>query len=49
LVSIWRGQNSTIFTKIGTKLTQKLKYWEQIENKEMKPGIIVTRDKFFIF
>ena len=38
------GQNYTIFTKIGNKLRQKLKYWDQIENREMTPGIIVTRD-----
>jgi len=36
------GQNCTIFTKIGTKLRQKLEYRDQIENEEMTPGIILT-------
>jgi len=35
------GQNCTSFTKIRTKLRQKLKYWDQIENREMTPSIIV--------
>jgi len=47
LISIWRG--TKLLTKIGTKLRQKLKYWDQIENREMTPGIIVTRGKFLIF
>jgi len=36
-------QNCTIFTKIETKLRQKLKYRDQIENEKMTSGIIVTR------
>jgi len=36
-------RNSTIFTKIGTKLKQKLKYMDQIENEKMTSGIIMTR------
>jgi len=38
------GQNCTIFTKIETKLRQKLKYRDQIENEKMTPDIILTRD-----
>ena len=36
-------RNCTIFRKIGTKLRQKLKYSNQIENEKMASGIIVTR------
>jgi len=35
-------RNCTIFTKIGTKLRQKLKYRDQIENEKMTSSIIVT-------
>jgi len=35
-------RNCTIFTKIKTKLRQKLKYRDQIENEKMTSGIIVT-------
>jgi len=31
------GQNCIIFTKIGTKLRQKIKYRDQIENEKMTP------------
>jgi len=31
------------FTNIGTKLRQKLKYRNQIENEKMTPAITVTR------
>ena len=37
------GRNCIIFTNIGIKLRQKLKYKDQIENEKMTPGIIVTR------
>jgi len=37
------GRNCTIFTKIRTKLRQKLKYRDQIENEKMTSDIIVTR------
>jgi len=37
-------RNCTIFIKFGTKLRQKLKYRDQIENEKMTSGIIVTRD-----
>jgi len=43
LVKFGEGQNCTIFTKLWTKLRQKLKYWDQIENRKMTPNIIVTR------
>jgi len=36
------GRNCIIFTKIETKLRQKLKYKDQKENEKMTPGIIVT-------
>jgi len=36
-------QNCIIFTKIETKLRQKLKYMNQIENEKMTHAIIVTR------
>jgi len=35
-------RNCTIFTKIGTKSRQKLKYRDQIEIEKMTPDIIVT-------
>jgi len=35
-------RNCTTFTKIETKLRQKLKYRDQIENEKMTSGIIVT-------
>ena len=38
-----RRRNCIIFTKIGTKLRQKLKYRDQIENEKMTHAIIVTR------
>jgi len=38
------GPNCTIFTKIGTKLRQKLEYRDQNEIEEMTPGIILTPD-----
>jgi len=31
-----------MFTKIGTKLRQKLEYSDQIENEKMTLGIILT-------
>jgi len=37
-------RSCTIFTKIMTKLRQKLKYKDQNENEEMTPDIIMTRD-----
>ena len=37
------GRNCIIFTKIKTKLRQKLKYKDQIVNEKMTPLIIVTR------
>jgi len=33
------GQNCPTFTKIGTKLSQKLKYKNQIEDEEMTPNV----------
>jgi len=42
LFQFGEGQNCTIFTKIGTKLRQKLKYRNQIKSEEMTPGIILT-------
>jgi len=44
LFQFGEGQNCKIFTKIGTKLRQKLKYRDQIENEEMTSSIRVTRD-----
>ena len=38
------GQNCTIFTKIGTKLRQKLKYRDQVENQKMTPPITHNSD-----
>jgi len=32
------------YKKIWTKVRQKLEYRNQIENKKMTPGIILTRD-----
>jgi len=46
LVSIWREHNCSIFTKIETKLRQKLKYCDQIETRKITLGIIVTRGIF---
>jgi len=43
LFQFGEGRNYTIFTKIGTKLRQILKYKNQIENEKMTPSIIVTR------
>jgi len=43
LFQFGEGRNYTIFTKIGTKLRQKLKYRNKIENEKMTPDIIVTR------
>ena len=37
-----KGRNCIIFTKIGTKLRQKLEYRNQIENEEMTRDIILT-------
>jgi len=39
-----RDKITPFLQKIENKLRQKLKYRDQIENKEMTPGIIVTRD-----
>jgi len=44
LFQFGRGRNCIVFTKIETKLSQKLKYRDQIENEKMTPPIIVTRD-----
>jgi len=38
------GTKLHIFTKNWTKLKQKLKYYDQIENEKMTSDIIVTRD-----
>jgi len=37
------GKNCTLFTKIVTKLKQKLEYKDQFENEKMTHDIIVTR------
>jgi len=42
LFQFGEGRNCTIFTKIGTKLKQKLEYRDQIETEELTPGIILT-------
>jgi len=36
--------NCIFFTKIMTKLRQKLNYKDKIENKDMTPDIILIRD-----
>jgi len=36
------GRNCIIFIENGTKLRQKLKYMDQIENEKMTHAIIVT-------
>ena len=35
-------KNWIIFTKVETKMRQKLEYKDQIETEEMTPGIILT-------
>jgi len=42
LFQFGKRRNCTIFTKIGTKLRQKLEYRDQIEIEEMTLGIILT-------
>jgi len=42
LYQFGEGRNCTIFTKIRTKLRQKLELRDQIENEEMTSGIILT-------